>query len=98
MTYSQAQRIGKYLLRVQSSATTRAVIEALPESYPVLPADTVTVHHPLLSENIKEGLVLETSDQLSGAGTRRFVAAILEEPLYADADHEPIPKSLEVTL
>jgi hypothetical protein len=96
MTYSQAQRIGKYLLRVQGGSSTRAVLEALPESYSVLPADTVGITHALLSDTTREALVLESSDQLSGAGTRRFVAAILKEPLYADADHEPIPKNLEV--
>lgn len=98
MTYSQAQRIGKYLLRVQGGASSRATFEALPESYSVLPADTVTLSHPSISDMAKEALVLESSDQLSGAGTRRFACAILKEPLYADADHEPIPKSLEVTI
>lgn len=97
MHYSQAQRVAKYLLRVQGSSISRISHESLPASYPVLPADIVGIKHSLVSETIQEALVLESSDQLSGAGTRQFVSAILRGPLYADSDHEPIPKSLEVT-
>ena len=94
MTYSQAQRIGHYLLRTQGSSSMRLSFEAASSSYSVLPADIATFKHWLVSDSSKEILTLETSDQLSSADTRLFVGAVIDAPLYSDSDHEPIPANL----
>ena len=94
MTYSQAQRIGKYALRRQLPK--RASFGAFGSSFGVQPGDLVTINHPALGSQLQQAQVLEVEDQPSNADTRRFVVGLIVEPLYSDNDHEPITELVAV--
>ncbi len=93
MTYSQGQRISKFLLRL-ANLSKRIELRGDGSTFAVLPGDVVRIIHPAV-DNIR-ALVLETEDEADSADTRRFVCAHLTADLYSDTDHEPIPKQLPV--
>ena len=94
MYFSQAQRLAKYFLR--RVLPKRISFTGLGETFAVQPGDRTTFIHPALGANPVDIMIIEVEEQPDQADTRRFLAGILDGPLYRDEDHEPISKALPV--
>ncbi len=96
--YSQAQRLLERQMRLDTDNPFTLELQALGDSFHVLPGDYVWATLPLAGLDYAKCLVIEASDDPAekAPDLRSFVLQKIDGDLYRDTDHKPIQKAVAV--